>query len=61
MAHHRGMASQATAITCDAPGCNNIIEPDPAFRITTGSGVIHDFCNKTCLKEYMKGITWLSK
>lgn len=61
MADHRRVESQATTVMCDSPGCHNPITVSPAFRIMTGSGVIHDFCNKTCLKEYMKGIMWISK
>jgi hypothetical protein len=55
MGNHCGVAVEETTLRCDAPGCHNRIE-EVEFRIMSGVGEIHDFCNKTCLREFMKGL-----
>lgn len=55
MGDYRRMAVQEATVRCGAPGCHNRIE-DVEYRIISGVGEIHDFCNKTCLREFMKGL-----
>lgn len=50
-----GVATEEATVRCAAPGCQNRIS-GAAFTIMSGVGEIHDFCNKTCLREFMKGL-----
>jgi hypothetical protein len=55
MGGYQRVAEQKAEVRCAAPGCQNQLH-NAAFRILSGAGEIHDFCNKTCLREFMKGL-----
>ena len=55
MGDYQRLATAKATVRCDAPGCQNPLA-DAEFRIMSGAGEIHDFCNKTCLREFMKGL-----
>ena len=55
MGDYRRVATEEATVRCAAPGCQNLLAA-AEFRIMSGAGEIHDFCNKTCLREFMKGL-----
>lgn len=54
MGNHCEVAGQQAALKCDAPNCRNpVTDTERSMRIMTGAGEIMDFCNRTCLKDFM--------
>jgi hypothetical protein len=55
MGDYQQVAGAEATVRCSAPGCNNFIGEN-WLRVFSGAGEIFDFCNRTCLTEYVKGI-----
>ena len=54
MGSHCGVAGQEATLRCDASSCNNVVSASAStIRIMKGTGEIFDFCNKTCLREFI--------
>jgi hypothetical protein len=54
MGNHCGVAGEETALRCHAASCNNVVTASVGtMRIMKGTGEIFDFCNKTCLREFI--------
>lgn len=54
MGDYQRVAGEEATVRCSAPGCHNHLTDTP-FRMMSGAGEIHDFCNRTCLRHYMEG------
>lgn len=54
MGNHCEVAGEQAALICDAPDCRNRVnDAARSLRIMTGAGEILDFCNRTCLKDFV--------